>query len=96
MFVIIISFPPVKPGQDEEFKKWFAESNREFAAFKGFIRRRLLKPETGGDYTAIAEFENRDAFTALHSSAIHGAMGEKTKSLFDGAPTPVFYDVIAG
>jgi hypothetical protein len=31
MFILIISFPPIKPGKDEEFKEWFAYSNRELS-----------------------------------------------------------------
>ena len=59
MFVVVISFPPIKPGKDTEFQQWFASSNQEFSTFKGFIRRRLLKPTEEGTYAAIVEFENR-------------------------------------
>jgi hypothetical protein len=38
MFIVIISFPPIKPGKDEEFREWFAWSNKEFANHKGLIR----------------------------------------------------------
>ncbi len=31
MFIVIISFPPIKPGKDDEFREWFAWSNKEFA-----------------------------------------------------------------
>jgi hypothetical protein len=44
MFIVIISFPPIKPGKDEEFREWFAWSNKEFSNYKGLINRRLLKP----------------------------------------------------
>jgi heme-degrading monooxygenase HmoA len=44
MFTVIINFPPIKSGQDEKFREWFAWSNKEFAKQKGFISRRLLKP----------------------------------------------------
>jgi len=32
---------------------------------KGFIRRRLLKPLEAGNYAAIVEFENQEAFKAV-------------------------------
>lgn len=31
MFIVIISFPPIKAGKDEEFREWFAWSNKEFS-----------------------------------------------------------------
>ena len=54
MFIVIINFPPIKAGKDEEFREWFAWSNKEFAKSAGFISRRLLKPVKGGNYAALA------------------------------------------
>lgn len=88
MFIVVISFPPIKDGKDAEFQEWFAASNRTFANFKGFISRRLLKSLEGGGYAAIVEFENEAAFQAMHSSPIHDDAGEQVKPLFDGKPTP--------
>lgn len=96
MFVVIISFPPIKPGREGEFEEWFAASNQEFSKFKGFIRRRLLKPAEGGNYAAIVEFENREAFQAMHTSPAHDEAGELVKPLFDGRPTPHFFEVVIG
>jgi heme-degrading monooxygenase HmoA len=96
MFVVLISFPPIKAGKDAEFQKWFASSNEQFSTFKGFIGRRLLKPLAEGNYAAIVEFENRDAFQAMHGSPAHDKAGERVMPLFDGNPTPHFYEVIIG
>jgi heme-degrading monooxygenase HmoA len=96
MFVVVISFPPIKPGKDTEFRQWFALSNEEFSSFKGFIRRRLLKPTEEGTYAAIVEFENREAFEAMHSSPSHNEAGELVRPLFDGKPKPHFYEVVMG
>jgi heme-degrading monooxygenase HmoA len=96
MFVVLISFPPIKVGKDAEFREWFAWSNEKFSNHKGFIRRRLLKPLEEGNYAAIVEFENREAFDAMHSSPEHDKAGERVKPLFDGAPTPHFYEVLIG
>ncbi len=96
MFIVIVSFPPLKAGKEAEFEKWFAWSNSEFSDFKGFIRRRLLKPLEGGNYAAIVEFENRETFMAMHGSPIHAKAREQVMPLFDGKPAPHFYEVIVG
>jgi hypothetical protein len=77
-----------------EFEKWFVWSNHEFSGFKGFIRRRLLKPLEGGNYTGIVEFEDREMFMAMHSSPIHAKAREQVMPLFHGKPVPHFYDVV--
>ncbi len=96
MFVVVISFPPIKEGKDTEFREWFAQTNEEFSRFKGFVGRRLLKPVGDGTYGAIVEFENQAAFKATQSSPAHDAAGERVRPLFDGTPKPLFYEVILG
>jgi heme-degrading monooxygenase HmoA len=96
MFVVLISFPPIKAGKDAEFREWFAKSNQTFSQHKGFIGRRLLKPVKDGNYAAIVEFEDREAFNAMHGSPEHDVAGEQVIPLFDGRPTPQFYEVLIG
>ena len=96
MFVVIINFPPIKAGKDAEFKEWFAWSNKEFAKHKGFISRLLLKPLKEGNYAALVEHDSRETFMAMHTSPIHDKAGKRVAPLFDGHPTPQFYEVIAG
>ena len=96
MFIVIISLPPIKPGKDEEFREWFASSNKEFANYKGFIHRRLLKPLKGGNYAAIVEHESLETFMAMHNSPEHGEADKRVAPLFDGNKTPQFYEVIVG
>ena len=96
MFVVLITFPPIKAGKDAEFREWFASTNKQFSKHKGFLGRRLLKPLEAGNYAAIVEFENQDDFKAMHSSSEHDAAGERVRPLFDGNPTPHFYEVIIG
>jgi len=96
MFVVIIAFPPIKAGKDAEFQAWFDKSNKAFSPFKGFIGRRLLKPLKEGNYAAIVEFESKEAFQAMHSSPAHDLAGEEVRPLFDGMPTPQFYEVVRG
>ena len=94
MFIAIISFPPIKSGKDEQFREWFAWSNKEFANHKGLISRRLLKPLKGGNYAAIVEHESHETFMAMHNSPEHGEAGKRVAPLFDGNPTPQFYEVV--
>jgi heme-degrading monooxygenase HmoA len=94
MFIVIISFPPIKEGKDADFQKWFASSNQTFANFPGFLSRKLLKPLEGGTYAAIVEFENQTAFQVMHSSALHEKASEQVRPMLDGKPTPTFYEVV--
>lgn len=96
MFIAVISFPPIKDGRDAEFQEWFNTSNHTFRNFNGFISRRLLKPLNGGNYAAIVEFENQADFQAMHGSPAHDRAGEQVMPLFDGNPTPSFYEVLIG
>jgi len=96
MFVVMIAFPPVRPGKDAEFRAWFAATNQVFATAKGFIGRKLLRPVEGGTYAALVEFADEAAFQALHSSPAHAQAGAQVKPLLDGKPTPRFYEVIPG
>jgi heme-degrading monooxygenase HmoA len=96
MFTVIISFPPIKEGRDGDFREWFASSGRAFRKFPGFISRRLLKPVNGGNYAAIVEFTDQASFEAMHGSSTHDEAGERVKPLFEGRPTPTFYQVVDG
>ena len=80
MFVVFISFPPIKEGKDAKFREWFASTNEKFSNHKGFIRRRLLRPLETGNYAAIVEFENQDDFEALHNSSEHEQSGRACKT----------------
>jgi hypothetical protein len=50
----------------------------------------------GGNYAAIVEFENREAFQVMHTSPAHDEAGVLVKPLFDGRPTPHFFEVVIG
>lgn len=96
MFVVLISFPPIKQGKETEFQEWFAGTNEIFSRHPGFIRRRLLRPTEKGDYAAIVEFESQEAFLKMHSSKEHDQAGELVWPLFEGNPVPRFYEVLVG
>ena len=94
MFTVIINFPPVKQGKDEEFRDWFEWSNKEFAKYSGFIGRRLLKPIEGGNYVGIVEHRSHETFMAMHTGPEHAEAGKRVAALLDGKPDPRFYDVV--
>jgi heme-degrading monooxygenase HmoA len=96
MFVVTINFQPIKEGKDAAFREWFADTNKEFGDFKGFIGRRLLKPGDGSNYAAIVEHESRESFMAMHESPAHNEAGKRVGALFDGSPSPQFYEVVIG
>lgn len=96
MFIVISTFPPIQQGKDTEFQEWFASSGEAFSKFTGFINRRLLKPVNGGNYAAIVEFTDQASFQAMHGSPVHEAAAGQVKPLFDGTPTPTFYQVVNG
>lgn len=77
-----------------KFLEWFAWSNREFSKQQGFISRRLLKPLTNTNFTAILELENMEALAFLQSSATHNEAAKRVEPLLDGSPTPQLYEVV--
>jgi heme-degrading monooxygenase HmoA len=94
MLVNIVHFPKIKDGRDEEFRQWFADSNRAYADHPGFIRRILLRPRDGGNYVAVVEHESHETFMAMHTSSTQAELRQRTQSFFEGNPQPTFYDVV--
>lgn len=94
MFVNIVRFPKIKEGKDQEFRQWFEDSNRAYAKHPGFIRRILLRPREAGNYAAIVEHESHDTFMAMHTSSTQAEFRKRAQALFEGNPTPAFYDVV--
>jgi hypothetical protein len=54
-----------------------------------------LKPLKKDDYAAVAEHYSRETFMVMHTNPIHDEAGKRFAPLFDGQPTPQFYEVIA-
>lgn len=96
MFVNIIHFPPIKAGKDAEFREWFTWSNVEYAKHWGFISRKLLVPREGGNYVAVVEHESYETFMAMHTSPTQAEAHRRVVPLFEGSPTPSFYEAVIG
>jgi antibiotic biosynthesis monooxygenase (ABM) superfamily enzyme len=88
------TLPPLKPGKDEAFRAWFAWSNEAYARHEGFISRRLLVPQEGGNYAAIVEHESYESFMAMHTSPTQAEVNERITPLLAGRPSPEFYETV--
>ncbi len=96
MFVIITQFPSIPPEKEEQFRQWFKQSNEQYAKYPGFISRRLLKPRTQGNYTAIIEHESYETFIAMHSSPDQAKAKEKLETMIEGDPKMQFFEQVEG
>jgi antibiotic biosynthesis monooxygenase (ABM) superfamily enzyme len=95
MFVNLVNFPLIKAGKEAEFLEWFRWTNEVYAKHKGFISRTLLKPTEGGpNYAAIVEHESKETFMAMHLSKDREDAFKRVEPLFEGRPTPHFYEVV--
>lgn len=95
MFVVIVDFPPIEEGKDAEFREWFAQTNKEFACYGGFVSRRLLKPVKDGNYAAIVEHESQETFMAMHNTPAHDEASKRVGPMFDGSRSPRFFEVVS-
>jgi heme-degrading monooxygenase HmoA len=69
MFVMIADIQ-LKDGVEEDFKSWFAESNKVLSNFPGFISRKFLK-SSDGSYRILVEHESKETFIKMHQSPEH-------------------------
>jgi heme-degrading monooxygenase HmoA len=69
MLVNFAQFPNIKEGKDEEFRQWFADSNRAYADHPGLIRRILLRARDGGNYVAVVEHVSHETLMAMHTNS---------------------------
>ena len=94
-FVNLVNFPPIRLGKEAEFLEWFRWSNELYAKHKGFISRTLLKPTEGSpNYAAIVEHDSKETFMAMHLSKDREEAFKRVEPLFEGKPTPHFYEVV--
>lgn len=93
MFVVIADVT-LKPDSVDDFKKWFAESNKIVSTFDGFISRRLLQSHDG-KHRIVVEFDNKESFSAMHQSEEHSQLHSKAIIFMESTPSPKFYTVVA-
>lgn len=85
----------IKPGREEEFKAWAAESNGIISKFDGFVSRRLLQG-SDGSLRMMVEFDSEEKFAAMRRSQEHQSVHRRASDLLAGPPVPVMYRVVAG
>ena len=93
MFVMIADVQ-LKEGAEEEFKTWFAESNRVLSDFPGFISRKFLK-SPDGSYRILVEHESKETFVKMHQSPEHEKIHPKGHSFMSADPVRKTYTVAA-
>jgi heme-degrading monooxygenase HmoA len=94
MFVVYMTFPPIKQGKDAEFREWFAWSTKEYAKHKGFLKRTLLKAHGGTNYAAIMKHESFETFKAMHNSPTQAESHKRMVPLLEAHPSATFYEVV--
>ena len=93
MFVMIADVQ-LKEGAEEEFKAWFAESNRILRDFPGFVSRKFLK-SPDGSYRILVEHESKETFVKMHQSPEHEKIHPQGHSFMSADPVRKTYTVAA-
>ena len=93
MFVMMADVQ-LKDGAEEDFKKWFSESNKVLVNFPGFISRRFLKANDGG-YRIIVEHESKETFIKMHNSPEHDKLHPEGHSYMSAPPARKTFSIAA-
>ncbi len=93
MFVMMADVQ-LKEGAEDDFKKWFSESNKVLAHFPGFISRRFLK-SNDGSYRIIVEHESKETFIQMHNSPEHDKLHPEGHSYMSAPPARKTFSIIA-
>ena len=92
--LVVIADIKLKKGKEEEFKKWFSESNKTLSKLEGFVSRRLLE-STNGTHRIIVEHQSMQTFDAMHQSQEHAKLHSEAVSFMESPPIPKIYNVIS-
>ena len=92
--VIAIADIKVKPGLEDKFKAWVAESNNTVSKFDGFVSRRMLRG-SDGSLRVMVEFEGARQFRAMRESKEHQSVHRQATGFLNEPPAPVIYEVIS-
>ncbi|MGY5142583.1 MAG: antibiotic biosynthesis monooxygenase family protein [Nitrosopumilus sp.] len=93
MFIMMADIQ-LKEGAEDDFKKWFSESNGVLRNFPGFISRRFLK-SGDGSYRIIVEHESKETFISMHNSPEHEKLHPTGHSFMSAPPARKTYTVSA-
>ncbi|HVX02683.1 MAG TPA: hypothetical protein VHA09_05980 [Nitrososphaera sp.] len=107
LFVAIADIE-LKKGKEEEFKKWFLQSNRALEGQDGLIARRLLKSPRGDGQqqqqrTATGKMpmvmimvvmKSREAFANMHMTPEHAKLHAEALSFMTRPPRISAYDAV--
>lgn len=93
MFVMIADIQ-LKEGVEEDFKKWFAESNKILCTFSGFVSRKFLK-SPDGTCKILVEHESKETFIKMHQSPEHEKIHPTGHSFMSADPVRKTYTVAA-
>tara|TARA_Y100000588_G_scaffold172146_1_gene185995 strand:- start:1821 stop:2105 length:285 start_codon:yes stop_codon:yes gene_type:complete len=84
----------LKDEKKEEFKTWITESNKTLSKFDGFISRRLLEAQNGGNRIMV-EFQDMESFQKMHSSPEHSQFARQLPEFMAQPPQRNFFQVVA-
>ncbi len=93
MFVMIADIQ-LKEGAEEDFKKWFTESNKILCSFPGFVSRKFLK-SPDGTCRILVEHESKETFIKMHQSPEHEKIHPTGHSFMSADPVRKTYTVAA-
>lgn len=93
MFVMMADVQ-LKEGAEEDFKKWFSESNKVLSPFPGFVSRKFLK-SADGSYRIIVEHESKETFIKMHNSPEHEKLHPQGHSYMSEPPQRKTYTLAA-
>jgi heme-degrading monooxygenase HmoA len=93
MFIMMADIQ-LKEGAEDDFKRWFSESNQVLRNFPGFISRRFLK-SGDGSYRIIVEHQSKETFIQMHNSPEHEKLHPAGHSFMSAPPSRKTYTVSA-
>ena len=68
----VMVFAKIRPGEEAEFEKAYAEVTRKVKGTPGHVRDELLRDlSEPGAYILLSEWESKDAFLAWENAPIH-------------------------
>jgi uncharacterized protein len=77
----------VKPGREEDFRRWQDEVNRTVASFSGFLGTEVVAPKgAGGEWTVLYRFDSKPHLESWLGSSERAEVLAGGAALFDGPP----------